>query len=177
MSKPSVTELIRLLDKPALLGWANKIGLEGVSLRDARQKSMSAGVSWHKKIENYLVGEIPIQDEEFSKKVKKFFADKTIIACEKPIAHNDFDGRFDVKYKSKNGDIYICDFKTNQKRLYRENKLQLAAYRMAEGCDKVAVISVPDMVLIESEIEDFAPYESMIRHLVAIYHLDIQISK
>lgn len=177
MKKPSISELLSLLDKPALLGWANRIGLEGKSLIEARRANMSQGTSLHKQVERWLLNKTPIQDEAFQVSVEVFFADKKVIASEKPIDHERFTGRLDVKYQTNDGAIWICDFKTNQSRLYRENKLQLAAYRMSEGCDKVAVISIPDMKVIEADIPDFEPYEKMILHLAEIYRLDQIIQK
>jgi len=170
--KPSVTELVGQLDKPALLGWANRIGLEGKSLLDARRQNMTQGASLHRQLERWLLNGTPIEDEDFQSKAKEFFADKNLVACEKAIDHEKFTGRLDVKYETEDGTVWICDFKTNQSRLYRENKLQLAAYRMVEGCDRVAVISIPDMKLIKAEIPDFSPYEEMILHLAEIFRLD-----
>jgi hypothetical protein len=169
--KPSVTELVGQLDKPALLGWANRIGLEGKSLLEARRQNMMQGTSLHKQLERWLLNGTPIQDEAFQSRAKEFFADKNLIACEKSVDHEKFTGRLDVKYEAADGTVWICDFKTNQSRLYRENKLQLAAYRMVEGCDRVAVISIPDMKLIEAEILDFSPYEEMILHLAELFRL------
>jgi hypothetical protein len=174
--KPSVTELVGQLDKPALMGWANRIGLEGKSLVEARRQNMKDGASLHKQLERWLLNGTPIADEAFQAKAKEFFQDKNVVACEKSIDHEKFTGRLDVKYETKDGISWICDFKTNQSRLYRENKLQLAAYRMVEGCDRVAVISIPDMKLIEAEIRDFAPYEQMILHLAEVFRLDRIIS-
>ena len=69
------------------------------------------------------------------------------------------------------GATHIGDFKSNQTNLYLENKLQLAAYRMAEPCDSVCVIDIPKMNMIGTGIEDFRPYEETLRHLTAIWHL------
>lgn len=177
MKKPSISELLSLLDKPALLGWANRIGLEGKTLLEARRANMAQGTSLHKQVERWLLNKTPIQDEDFQANVEAFFVDKNVIASEKPIDHEKFTGRLDVKYETEDGTTWICDFKTNQSRLYRENKLQLAAYRMSEGCDRVAVISIPDMKVIEAKIPDFTPYEEMILHLAEIYRLDRIISE
>jgi hypothetical protein len=175
MKKPSISELLSLLDKPALLSWANRIGLEGKTLIEARRANMAQGTSLHKQLERWLLNKTPIEDEYFQSKVEEFFEGKKLIAAEKPIEHEKFAGRLDVKYEAEDGTTWICDFKTNQSRLYRENKLQLAAYRMSEGCDRVAVISIPDMKLIEAEITDYDPYEKMILALVEVYHLNRQI--
>jgi len=173
--KPSVTELVGMLDKPALLGWANRLGLEGKSLVEARRQNMKDGASLHKQLERWLLNGTPIPDESFQSKARAFFQDKNVIACEKSVEHDKFTGRLDVKYQTEDGTEWICDFKTNQSNLYRENKLQLAAYRMIEGCDRVAVISIPDMKLIEARIPDFAPYEQIVLHLAEIYKLNQEI--
>lgn len=175
--KPSVTELVGQLDKPALLGWANRIGLEGKSLVEARRQSMAQGTSLHKQLERWLLNGTKMQDVEFQAKAETFFADKNVVACEKQIDHEKFTGRLDVKYETEDGICWICDFKTNQANIYRENVLQLAAYRMAEGCDRVAVISIPDMRLIEAQVMDFKPYEEIILCLAEIYRLDGIISQ
>jgi len=41
MKKPSVTELLRILDKPALLNWANKQGLLGIDISVKRKEWLS----------------------------------------------------------------------------------------------------------------------------------------
>ena len=74
--KPSVTELIGMLDKPGLLNWANKIGLDGIKLEDYRKKSMINGTSLHKQIEDYktkgavLKGNSPL-DKEYAALIVK----------------------------------------------------------------------------------------------------------
>lgn len=170
--KPSVTELVGQLDKPALLSWANRIGLEGKSLIEARRQNMTQGASLHKQLERWILNGTPILDQDFQAKAKAFLEDKNVVACEKWVEHEKFTGRLDIKYETEDGTVWICDFKTNQSRIYRENKLQLSAYRMVEGCDKVAVISIPDMNVIEAEIADFTPYEQTMLHLAEIHRLD-----
>ena len=172
IKKPSVSQLLSLLDKPALLNWANKIGLEGKTLLDIRRQNMSAGTNLHKQVERWLINKTPIENAAYQESVVNFFSDNTIMEVEKQIEHDKFCGRIDVKYQTANGDVYICDFKTNQSRVYRENKLQLAAYRMSEGCDKVAIISIPEMKIIECNITDFAPYEKTILCLSELYKLN-----
>jgi len=50
IKKPSVSKLVKILDKPALVGWANKIGLEGVNLKAYRTKAMADGSNIHAQI-------------------------------------------------------------------------------------------------------------------------------
>lgn len=173
-SKPSVTELIAMLDKPALMKWANKIGLEGIKLDDYRKKVMNKGTSLHKQIENYFLHKTPFLDADFFSKFEWFMKDKEIISVETKIENDYFKGRYDIKLKF-NDLIYICDFKTNCKGVYFENKLQLASYRMAAGCDKIAIISIPLFLFMEINIEDYKPYEQIMINLSNIHNLKTQL--
>ena len=172
--KPSISDLLDLLNKPALISWANKIGLEGTKLKDFRKKSQGEGTSFHKQIEEFLRDWKPIEDVEFQKRVEAFFAGAEIIGLEKPFEHEFFNGRYDIKF-SRNSETWICDFKTNKKKLYLENALQLVGYRMAEKCDRIGVISIPEMKLIEIPKEvNLEPYEQILIHLSHIYQLKKQ---
>ena len=59
---PSMTTVIGMLDKPALLGWANKVGREGLTLEEARETALTIGKAAHTLIEAYCKGE-EISDE------------------------------------------------------------------------------------------------------------------
>jgi len=168
MKKPSVSELTDLLNKPALLNWANKIGLNGISLFDYRNKAKAAGTSIHNQIENYIKNKTPFEDANVQDNFEKYFANKKIISYEKEIETDYFKGRYDIliEYNSKK---YLCDFKSNHKVAYFENKLQLVAYKMAEPCDNVGIISVPDFTFIPTYIDDFGMYEEILKNLSLIY--------
>ena len=140
--KPSVTELIKLLDKPALLNWANKIGLEGIGLDEYRKKVMKDGTSIHKQIEMYVKDKTPFENNLHQLGFDNYFSNKKIVSIESNIETEWFKGRQDIRIEYK-GKEYICDFKSNQKYIYFENKLQLVAYRMAENCDGLGIISFP----------------------------------
>lgn len=170
--KPSVTNLIDMLDKPALMRWANKIGLEGIKLDDYKSKSQENGIAVHEAIENYLKFNLLPDDELLSDKIQKFFSDKEIMEIEKTIETPHFIGRFDIKLKWR-GIIFICDYKSNGK-VYFETKLQLAAYRMAEECDHLAVIHVPDFLIRPVDV-NAALYEDFLIQLSKLYILKNQI--
>ena len=97
-----------------------------------------------------------------------------IIEIEKSIETDYFVGRLDVKIEY-NGKIFICDFKSNQKNIYFENKLQLVAYSMAEQCDGLGIISVPDFTFIPVIINDKTPYQHILINLSNIFKLKKQI--
>lgn len=170
MKKPSVTELIQLLDKPALLSWANKLGLQGKKLEDERQKYLSRGTSLHKQIENYHLMAQDFEDMDFQQRYIEFMSDKHIISIEKKIETEHYQGRLDT-YFVWNGDYYVADFKTNQSNIYLENKLQLVAYKKAlMNCNKMAIISIPDLKIIPVDIKDTKPYEEILTALSVIYN-------
>jgi ATP-dependent exoDNAse (exonuclease V) beta subunit len=168
--KPTVTELLKLLDKPALLKWANKIGLEGIVLEDYRKKSMQSGSSLHKQIENYLKFKTPLINPVNQNKCEEFFNDKEILYIEERIETDLFIGRADIIFKWKD-QVYVCDFKSNQKSLYFENKLQLIAYKMGIQlkCDNLSIISIPDFYMIHLNIKDCKPYEEILKALSVIH--------
>lgn len=175
MKKPSVTELIKLLDKPQLLKWANKIGLEGVTLEDFRKKSTGDGISIHSQIENYHKSNTPFTDVDAQQRYEFMMKDKKAISFEKKLEGELFQGRMDIQIEYL-GKIYNCDFKSSSK-IYLENVLQLTAYKMIEPCDFIAVIQVPEMIFKPIySIQDFTPFENILRALTSIYNNKAKIN-
>lgn len=167
MKKPFISELLDLLNKPALLYWANKIGLQGVPLNDYYKKSKAAGVSIHAQVKRFAEQGIPFENPEHQTNYLRFIEDKAVIDLEQPIETPHFTGRYDARIKIRDL-VYICDFKSNSG-LYFENKLQLAAYRMAFPECGVAVVEVPSFILKPVEIEDFTELEGILKCLAYIY--------
>jgi hypothetical protein len=170
--KPSVTELIEMLDKPALMKWANKIGLDGIRLDDYKSKAKSQGISLHETVENFLKYGLLSDDENINEKIKKFFSDKEVIGIEQPIENEHFKGRYDIKLKWQ-GLIFIADFKSNSG-VYFETKLQLAAYNMIENECIPSVIHLPEF-LIRPITVDNTLYGEFIIHLSKLWTLKKQI--
>jgi hypothetical protein len=167
-NKPSVSQLLDLLNKPALLNWANKIGLEGVKLSDYRKQSTAKGTSLHNQVELFLLHKTPFKDKEVQKCFEKFISDKEVIAIEKDIETDSFVGRYDIKLKF-NSEVYICDFKSSDG-IYFENKLQLIAYKVADGADKLAIIQLPIFEMKVLDISNYEPYENILECLSIIYN-------
>lgn len=170
MKKPSVTELISLLDKPALLVWANQQGLLGVDISVKRNTWLNNGSSLHKQIENFCRHGSQFENPVIQSECIKFLSDKKIIGMEVNIETDWFQGRYDCKLIFNNK-IYLCDFKTKKptSKIYLENKLQLVAYSMAENCDGLAVINIPSFTFNEVKIKDRVPYEEILKSLSSIY--------
>jgi len=180
MKKPSISNLLKILDKPALLKWANKKGLEGVDISEYTKKAMSDGTAIHNQIQSYLEDGLAFNDMYMQHCFETFISDKEILGCEKEIETDYFVGRYDLKIKLKsNNKTILVDFKSTtsgaNKKLYLENKLQLIAYGMAENCDGFAVVTLPDFSYIPFDITDRTPYEEIIKSLSNIYLLKKQI--
>lgn len=174
MKKPSVTELIKLLDKPALVKWANKMGLQGVNTDEYSKKVMQSGTDYHNQIEKFLKNGECFESQLVQDKCIEFFTGADILGVEENIETDYFIGRVDVRYK-KDGLLYVCDFKLNKKKLYLENKLQLVAYRMATGADKIGIVAIPYFQMLPVEITDYTPYEQILINLSNIYRLKGEI--
>jgi hypothetical protein len=174
--KPSVIELTSILDKPALMIWANNLGLKGIRLDQYRKGVMKEGTSLHKQVEGFMMHNIPFLNHEMEEKCVNFFAGKRVVEMEKNIETDYFVGRYDIKFQDGEDVNYICDFKMNHTKVYLENILQLIGYRMGDECDKIGVISLPDFTYFPIEIPDFTPYEQIMINLSNIYNLKNQIN-
>jgi len=174
--KPSISELLRLLDKPALLKWANQQGLKGVDISKERSKWLNAGTSIHSQIEKFIRDGECFINKDAQLNCINFLSDKEILGLECSIETEWFTGRYDIKVKWKDK-IYLMDFKNKGKRIYLENKLQLIGYGMAEECDSFAIVSVPSFNIMNFNVTDRKPYEEILKSLSNIYKLKTQIDE
>ena len=172
---PTVTKLLGLLDKPALLKWANRIGLEGIKLEDYYVKSKAKGNSYHDQVEQMIKLNKEIEDPVLRENYHSFFDGTEIVESEKNITGQYWRGRYDVKF-IRDGKTYLCDFKSNAKRVYLENKLQLVAYSEIENVDAIGIVSLPDFKYHPVEINDRTPYTGILRALSHIYKCKNDIS-
>lgn len=156
-----------MLNKPGLIKWANKMGFQGIDVGVHRADSKARGSSRHKAIEDFTQG-ILSEDDELNKKMTHFFSDKKIIDTEVSFETEFFTGRYDIKLVW-NDFVFICDYKSSRK-VYFETKLQLAAYRMAVHCDKLAVIHFPDLLINPIDI-DIQKYSQFLVKLSELYVL------
>lgn len=170
IKKPSVSKLLDLMNKPALLYWANNLGLEGMSLKKYRARRLSLGTSLHKQVESFLKDGLIPNNELLREKFITFFNDIEVLGVEEKVENDYFQGRYDVKLV-KDGKTYICDFKSKFKKPYLEQYLQLTAYRMIENVDNIAIISLPDFRFVDLTLEDYSIFENILINLSNIYNL------
>lgn len=166
MRKPTVTELIDLLNKPALMKWANKIGLEGIRLDDYKKKSGDDGDDIHKKIENDLKHNIPFDNEKF----QAFKSRYVFIEAEPVIECDHYRGRADVILE-RDGLKYLFDFK-NSNSIYFEQKLQLIAYKRILKVDRIGIVNTTYFTenIISVTEEQEKQYVKILSALVVIYN-------
>lgn len=161
----SVTNLISLLNKPGLINWANKIGLNGVSLSEFSSQSTKSGSSKHKEIEVFLSQGVEFSDSE---KLKKLIRDFDIIGVEKYISNGFIHGYCDLILK-KGDNIIIVDFKPKDK-IYLSEKLQLSTYKEIFKANKIAIINYNNWRLNYVDINTLKYYE-IIKRLYQIKKL------
>lgn len=137
---PSVTQVIDLLAKPALITWSYKRGLDGLDLYETRDKAADAGTHAHAMIECHLKG-LPEPDADGISPELLAKAEGCYIAFLewtrthefKPVESelmlvsekHGFGGTLDIA--SVIGDLIICDIKTSRG-VYLAHKIQVAAY-------------------------------------------------
>jgi hypothetical protein len=169
MKKPSVTQLIGMLDKPNLLRWANRQGLLGIDIDKERARTKALGSSLHEQIERQEFLD-PLHAHNYS----EFMRDKEVIRCEGKIETEWFTGRYDCRMRWR-GEEYLIDYKGGGS-LYFETRLQLAAYAMAEPADKYAMVAIPDFYMIEARIgADLERYSAILIALGEIYRAKWEI--
>jgi hypothetical protein len=139
---PGATTVLGLLAKPALIPWANKLGLEGIDVKKYVDKTAEVGTAAHMMVQNYLActafndlsqfspdtisqaenSLLSFYEWEKSHKLKPIMLERILVSDK----HN-FGGTLDC-YAEVDGEPWLLDFKTG-KGVYDEHAIQLAAYR------------------------------------------------
>lgn len=137
---PGVTTVLGILAKPALVPWANKLGLEGVEVGKFVDKTARIGTLAHEKLAHHLGGEAPDLDAYSAE--EDSLSDNALLSyfeweknhtlepmmVEVPMVSEKYQygGTVDF-YGMLDGKPAIIDFKTG-KAIYDEYFHQLAAY-------------------------------------------------
>lgn len=192
---PGVTTILGVLNKPALVSWANKLGLEGIDSTKYVDESARIGTLAHYLVQCDLTGEIPdlsnygafeIDKAENSllsyyewKKTKDIVAIKN----EMPLVSEEYGygGTIDCLC-TLNGETWLLDFKTG-KAIYPEMLTQLAAYMqlLKENGYEVKKARILRIGRDETEgfeervITQFEQHWELFKHCLAIYQLQKQI--
>ena len=139
---PSVTTVLKILNKPELVSWANFMGSIGINSEEYTNKAAEVGTYVHYIIEKickrkiirlkYIDEDLDFKQQkkvriavESFKRFKKDYKPK-FLYNELKLNNNKFGGTIDCICKI-NDENYIIDFKTSKK-AYPSYFLQLAAY-------------------------------------------------
>jgi hypothetical protein len=170
MKKPSVTELCDILNKPALISWANKIGLSGKSIKAYSLSKLKSGAKMHSQIENYFKHGECMDDLQFQNKIDSIFYGCEIISVEEDFENDQYLGRCDIIFK-KDGVTYVADFKSSFKKPYLEHYIQLICYKNHFKSDRIAIIDLKNFRLIELSIDQQNEITELIQNLINIYKI------
>jgi hypothetical protein len=140
-SVPSVTTILGVLNKPALLVWANNFGLQGYKIGEYVDELAQVGSCAHSMVEAMLKGGTPDLDDYSKAQID--LAENSILSFLEWQRQNSFEvietelllvserlrygGTIDC-YCKLNGKLTILDFKTG-KAIYDEHILQVSAYK------------------------------------------------
>ena len=138
---PGVTTIIGLLNKPALIPWANKMGLQGIDTTRYVDHLARAGTLAHHLILCHYKGEVPDMSDFTENQIElagnslmsyqAWESQHTIkpILIEVPLVSDTFKyGGTPDLYCELDGELTLLDFKTS-KALYPEVMYQMAGYR------------------------------------------------
>jgi len=139
---PSVTTALGELNKPALVNWANRLGLQGVDVNKYKDELADVGTLTHYLIMCKLQDEVPdISDYtptqvELARGCFKQYTDWEIknpitpLISEEPFVSEKYQygGRLDL-YGVSNSEFLLADFKTSASGIFPEMIYQVAAYR------------------------------------------------
>lgn len=140
---PSVTTILGVINKPALVRWANRLGLQGIDSGEYVDALAGIGTLAHRMIQEYLGGEAwnrraytPAEVEAAESAALHFLAWERrgghcleTVAIEKPfVSRSYFYGGTVDWYGRIDGKPWLVDIKTGRS-LFPEHTYQAAAYR------------------------------------------------
>jgi len=167
----AVTKLTSMLHKEGLLYWANKIGLEGISLNDYRKKSTKDGINKHQQVQDFLLHNKPFDESE---NLISCIEDYEVLDVEKEFNNGFIVGRVDL-ILWKDNKKFVIDFKSSND-IYLEQKMQISTYKEILSCDAVGIINFNTWELKILDI-DTLKYYNIVRRLYSVYELLKQLNE
>ena len=194
---PGVTTVLGILNKPALVKWANNLGLQGIDSSKYRDEMADIGTLAHQMIvdgfnkvttdtSDYSQTQIDLAENcllsfmewEKGHKIEVIMAEKPLVSAE-----FNFGGTIDC-FCELDGQPTLLDFKTG-KAIYPEMFYQLAAYEQLLG-EAGYLIEVSRILRIgrdndegfeERLVGDTTKHLELFKHCLAIYNLQKEIKK
>lgn len=193
---PGTTTILGVMNKPALVSWANKLGLEGIDSSKYVDATARIGTLAHYLVQCDLTGQKPDTSEYGATEIDKaenallsyyeWKKSRNIVPMENEMPlvseKHRYGGTIDC-YCQIDGYTWLLDFKTG-KAIYPEMLVQLAAYRqllIENGyfVDKAKILRIgrdETEGFEERTITDFAKHWSVFEHCLEIYRLQKEIS-
>lgn len=194
---PSVTTVLGILNKPALLDWAWKLGLEGKDYKAVRDQAADIGTLAHGMVMSHLTGtefdktEYSAQDIDKAENclIKYFDWEKGhkihIVYVEKPLVSNiyHFGGTIDC-FAYVDDKPTLIDHKTG-KAIYSEYFYQLAAYKQllwenGHDIDSARILRIGRDELEgfeERTMVDLSKHWQVFQSCLSIYNLQNEIRR
>lgn len=193
---PSATTVLKILNKPALIKWANFLGFNGRNVDDVLKETATRGSIVHDLISAYLAGHliiyVPDPDNQVSaseisayiKSFKEWLSKHTVapILLEKKFSSDKFGGTIDF-YGIIDGQYTLLDFKT-AKKIRLSMFLQLALYCIlleenGYKIDRVGILLVnpnhkDDKYITRSDMD---PYIIFVKKLLNIFHCYYELNQ
>ncbi len=194
---PGTTTVTGIMAKPALIGWANKMGLQGIDTRSYVDEKADIGHCAHYMIESHLKKAVPDLSEyapvvvdQAENGYLRFLdwiggRDLKLIDSEMQLvsAAHRFGGTADVYCKL--GDLYtLIDIKTSESGIYPDMLHQVSAYVMLlrendYQVDQAIIVRVgrtEDGGFETRMVEPVDKYWQIFLHCRAIYELKKEVS-
>lgn len=192
---PGATTITGLLNKPYLITWANKLGLEGIDSTKYRDEAANVGTLAHAMIQAHLEG-ATVDESQFSP-IDVDLAQNAVISyfewekqhkieplkCEVPMVSDTklYGGTIDC-YCMLDGVPTLLDFKTG-KAIYDEYFVQLSAYKellIENGCpvEQCRILRVgrdETEGFEERTVTDTRLYYQIFQNLLDVYYLKKQL--
>jgi len=193
---PGVTTILGILNKPALVKWANNLGLQGIDSTKYRDEMADIGTLAHQMIVDYF-NEVETDTADYSENQidlaencllsfwewEKGHKIEVIMAEAQLVSSLGYGGTIDL-YCELDGILSLVDFKTG-KAIYPEMFYQLAAYRklLTENEHPVKGVRILRIGRDDNEgfeerlVADTAKHLELFNHCLAIYNLQKEIRK
>jgi len=194
---PSVTTILSVLNKPALVKWANNLGLQGIDSSKYTDAMATIGTLAHYLIECHLLEFKPLLAEYSKDDISKAETamikyldwegqnklEPKLVEAQVVSEKYRFGGRIDL-YGKLNGEMTLIDFKTC-KAIYPEMICQLAAYKYLLEENGYPVKNSMILRVGRDENEGFeirrggnlSDHWSIFAHCLGIYQLRQKIGK
>jgi len=192
---PGVTTVLGILNKPALVIWANRLGLQGIDSTKYRDEMADIGTLAHQMIVDYFKGEktdtsdysktqidlaenclLSFWEWERGHKIEVIMAEAQLVSTD-----YGYGGTIDCFCKL-DGQPTLLDFKTG-KAIYPEMFYQLAAYEqlLAEAGKLIEVTRIlrigrdADEGFEERSVGKLDKHFELFKHCLAIYNLQKEV--